>query len=158
MGCEEQDCRTCKRRIESVIMGLDTNIHELVEVKCYDPMLKRWTIFMNKCSSDGYFRDNDSLQRWITHRWGIKLGDDDSCIFYADDLIALKMDCELAIDLFRESGIESKIHAILHNNDEIVEILNVINRIIGITEGSDEKQVIKMWKEANKKYILVNCG
>ena len=42
-------------------MGLDTNIHELVEVKCYDPILNRWTIFMNKCSSDGYFRDNDSL-------------------------------------------------------------------------------------------------
>ena len=68
------------------------------------------------------------------------------------------MDCELAIDLFRESGIASKIHAILHDDEEIVEILNVINRIIGITEGCDEKQVIKMWKEANKKYILKNCG
>lgn len=139
-------------------MGIGANLHELVEVKCYDPILKRWTIFTNKCSSDGHFRDNDSLQRWITHRWGIKLGDDDSCIFYADDLIALKMDCELAIDLFRESGIGSKIHAILHDDEEIVEILNVINRIIGIAEGCDEKQVIKMWKEANKKYILVNCG
>ena len=67
------------------------------------------------------------------------------------------MDCELAIELFRETGIASKIHAILRG-DEVVEILNVINRIIGITEGCDEKQVIKMWKEANKKYILKNCG